>query len=102
MKIKKITSALWPVNVPISADGGVTEDEKIWVRFEKIPSKDEAEWAQKPILDLLRHVVKGLGETQESVKADAELLEEALEEEHYTFAMYNAYLDFKQGIAAKN
>jgi len=101
-KIKKVSSAIWPVAAPIPQDGGTIEDHNFYVRFNRLPQKKFDELSAKGDQALLTAAIAGVGEQEDSVTKDTKATTEMLGEANYRAGLYGAYLDFIVGNKAKN
>ncbi|PCI62046.1 MAG: hypothetical protein COB35_05025 [Gammaproteobacteria bacterium] len=101
-KIKKVTTAVWPVAAPIPQDGGTIEDHHFFVRFNRLAQAKFDELSAQGDQALLGAAIAGVGENEDSVKADKKATTEMLAEANYRAGLYSAYLDFIVGNKAKN
>lgn len=102
MKLRKVTSVIWPVVAHFPADGGEVDKHHFWVKFIFLNDEQLNALGEVNQSEFLKSVIDGVGETEDSVKKDTKTVSTMLADPYYTLDLYTEYANFRNGALEKN
>ena len=97
MKLKVVNTIVWPAIAHIPQQGGGTVPEEFFVKLNVMSPEEYADKAAQGDEVAFKAIVSGLGETEDKIDTNAELITDAFKSAPYRAAIFSAQREISSG-----